>query len=138
MTTSSLITAIGGILIDINIDYGRIGQHLRAARKQRKYTQAFVAECLNVKESTFSNMERSQQRMNLQRIIELCVLYEIMPGTVLNDCCNELIAMNTPEVMAENPNKAALFLLINKCSANTLNLLSVLAQSLYDSLENKS
>ena len=123
--------------MNIIIDYERIGQHLRTARKQRKLTQACVAENLNVTENTFSNMERSQQKMNLQRIIELCVLYGVMPGDVLNDCCSELIAMSTPVKIEESPDKAALFMLIRKCSDKTLQILNAVAHTLFDALEKK-
>ena len=73
----------------MEIDYRRIGRRLRAAREHNKLTQAQVAEIIGVAESSFSNMERGQQKLSLKRIIELCVLYKIKPGSVLDDCCDE-------------------------------------------------
>ncbi len=121
----------------VSINYARIGRHLRDIRKLRKLKQANVAEALDVKVESFGNMERSQQKINLQRLIELCVLYGIMPGDVLNDCCDELIAVTLPENTQENPDKTALFLLISKCSDKTLKILRTVTQALYDCLERK-
>lgn len=44
----------------MEIDYRRIGRHLRAAREHNNLTQAQVAEIIGVAESSFSNIgERS-------------------------------------------------------------------------------
>lgn len=123
--------------ISVSINYARINEHLRKLRLQKRLKQAEVAEIINVQTGTFGNMERSQQKLNLQHIIELCVLYGVQPGDVLNDCCDELIAMGQPASMAENPDKIALYILISKCSDKTLKVLHALAQSLFDCMEKK-
>lgn len=77
----------------MEIDYRRIGRHLRAAREHNNLTQAQVAEIIGVAESSFSNMERGQQKLSLKRIIELCVLYKIKPGSVLDAAAMSLLIL---------------------------------------------
>lgn len=83
--------------MDVKIDYRRIGSYLAGARRRQGLKQKQVADLIDVANNTVSNMERGQQELNLERIVQLCILYEIKPGDVLNDCCDELIAMDTPQ-----------------------------------------
>ena len=119
---------------NMDIDYQRIGRHLRAARKRKGLTQAEVSEILNIAENTYSNMERGKQKPSLTRIIQLCSVYGISPGCVLDDCSDALINCQAFEE-EENVDKKELHLLINKCSDNTAHILNIAAQALYREID---
>lgn len=121
----------------MGIDYKRIGQHLRAARKSRGLTQAKVSEMLNVAENTYSNIERGSQKPSLSRIIQLCEIYSIKPSSVLDDCSDTLITLRDTQYKEDNPDKKELHLLINKCSEETAKILRVTAQAIYQSFDQK-
>lgn len=118
----------------MDIDYQRIGRHLYAARKRKGLTQADVSEILNIAENTYSNMERGKQKPSLTRIIQLCIIYGIKPGSVLDDCTDELIDL--PEMQEEeNAEKQELYLLIRKSSDKTAHILNVTSQALCSALD---
>lgn len=114
----------------MEIDYRRIGRRLRAAREHNKLTQTQVAEIIGVAESSFSNMERGQQKLSLKRIIELCVLYKIKPGSVLDDCCDELIDLDEIH-LEQNPDKRDTIGILEKSSDETVHLINLIAHTLY-------
>lgn len=118
----------------MDIDYQRIGRHLCAARKRKGLTQADVSEILDIAENTYSNMERGKQKPSLARIIQLCTIYEIKPGSVLDDCTDAFIDL--PETQQEESlEKQELHLLVRKCSDKTAHILNVTSQALYSALD---
>ena len=121
----------------MDIDYKRIGRHLRTARKNKHLTQAEVSEKLNIAENTYSNMERGSQKPSLSRIIQLCEIYEIKPGNVLDDCSEPLITQSDIQYESKNPDKLELHLLIEKCSDDTARIIRIAAQALYQTLDQK-
>ena len=121
----------------MDIDYKRIGRHLRVARKNKHLTQAEVSEKLNIAENTYSNMERGSQKLSLTRIIQLCEIYEIKPGNVLEDCSDTLITQLDTPYESQNPDKLALHLLIDKCSDETARIINIASQALYQALDQR-
>lgn len=119
------------------IDYKRIAQHLKKARKNSMLKQHQVAEALGIVENTYSNIERAQQKPSLTRIIQQCVLYNVSPGTILNDCCDELVRMNMPQEEELSQDKKELLLLIHKCSDNMAHQINVIAQAIYNDKNRK-
>lgn len=119
------------------IDYKRIAQHLKKARKNSLLKQYQVAEALGIVENTYSNIERAQQKPSLTRIIQLCVLYNVSPGTILNDCCDELVRMNMPQEEELSQDKKELLLLIHKCSDSMAHQINVIAQAIYNDKNRK-
>lgn len=118
----------------MDIDYQRIGRHLCAARKRKGLTQSEVSEILNIAENTYSNMERGKQKLSLARIIQLCEIYQIKPGSVLNDCTDAFIDL--PETQQEeNLEKQELHLLVSKCSDKTAHILNVTLPALCSALD---
>ena len=96
-----------------------------------------VAEALSIIENTYSNIERAQQKPSLTRIIQLCVLYNVSPGTILNDCCDELVRMNMPQEEELSQDKKELLLLIHKCSDSMAHQINVIAQAIYNDKNRK-
>ena len=85
---------------------------------------------------TYSNMERAAQELSLYRIIQLCLLLKLKPGYVLDDCSDDLLALETlPETVCDA--KIQLMLLSRKCSDETAQLLNTIDQLLYSVLESK-
>ena len=119
------------------IDYKRIAQHLKKARKNSMLKQHQVAEALSIIENTYSNIERAQKKPSLTRIIQLCVLYNVSPGTILNDCCDELVRMNMPQEEELSQDKKEPLLLIHKCSDSMAHQINVIAQAIYNDKNRK-
>ena len=121
--------------MDVKIDCRRIGSYLAGARRRQGLKQKQVADLIDVANNTVSNMERGQQELNLERIVQLCILYEIKPGDVLNDCCDELIAMDTPQEIREDADRTALFKLIRKCPNKMLPVLRTVAEGIVETMK---
>lgn len=66
-----------------------IGNHLRAARKRAGLTQADVANKINLSLSYYSQLERGKVRINLERLFDLCILFEVTPEQILAHACLE-------------------------------------------------
>ena len=114
----------------VDINYERIGARLREARKNNRMTQKDVAEFLDIETNSYSNLERGAQPINLKRIIELCVLYGIKPGYLLDDCCSELLRIDnrTPENATDD--HKALCQLLETCSDKVKHTLLMIALTL--------
>ena len=116
----------------ININYERIGARLREARKARGLTQKDVAEHLDIETNSYSNLERGAQPINLRRIIDLCALYRIKPGYLLDDCCPELIQIDAAIPQNAGEEHKMLFKLIEGSSDKVKHILLTLALSLQE------
>ena len=115
----------------MQIDYVRIGEHFRKAREQMNLTQAKVAEIIGVADNTYNSMERGQLPLSLKRIIQLCTVYHVTPGSVLNDCCDDLIDNAYQNVLPECEDKRELRILVDKCSDETAYLVNAVGQAVY-------
>lgn len=113
-----------------DINYGRIGARLREARKAKGMTQKYVAEFLGIEPNSYSNLERGAQPLNLKRIIELCIMYGIKPGYLLDDCCPELLRIDsgTPENATDD--HKALCQALETCSDKVKHTLLLIALAL--------
>ncbi len=113
-----------------DINYERIGARLREARKIKGMTQKYVAEYLDIETNSYSNLERGAQPINLKRIIELCILYGIKPGYLLDDCCPELLHIDnrTPENATDD--HKALCRILETCSDKVKHTLLMIALTL--------
>ena len=77
--------------INTTIDYRKIGVHLKEARKANSLSQAQVAASLHISVCAYGNLERGSQRINLTRLIQLCELLGVAPGSILADCTPRLV-----------------------------------------------
>ena len=64
-------------------DYGLMGERIRQARKARRYTQAQVAEMINMSSKNFSQLERGMTGISLSTLISLCKTLEISADYIL-------------------------------------------------------
>jgi len=54
------------------LDYNIIGERLKEARVNKKYTQENLAEKLDVSVAFLSKIERGKSHINLKRLSQLC------------------------------------------------------------------
>ena len=64
-------------------DYGLMGERIRQARKAHRYTQAEVAEMINMSSKNFSQLERGATGISLPTLISLCKSLDISADYVL-------------------------------------------------------
>ena len=69
-----------------DINYKRIGAHLKQLRIAKGETQKEVAADINMEYTSYSNYERGTEKLPLWRIAQLCERYKVSLGSVLNDC----------------------------------------------------
>ena len=83
--------------INTTIDYRKIGVHLKEARKANSLSQAQVAAFLHISACAYGNLERGSQRINLTRLMQLCELLGVAPGSILADCTPRLVPYKDDE-----------------------------------------
>lgn len=66
-----------------NYNYEPIGKRIKNARLEKKYTQEFVAEKLNVSCQHISDIERGLNGMSIPTLMELCKVLEIDADYIL-------------------------------------------------------
>lgn len=113
-----------------DINYKRIGTRLREARRDNGMTQKYVAEYLDVETNSYSNLERGAQPINLKRIIELCILYGIKSGYLLDDCCPELLRIDNKMPESATDDHKALCRILETCSDKVKHTLLMIALTL--------
>lgn len=89
------------------IDYVVIGKRIRELRKQRKWTQALLAEYSEVEPSNISHIERAATKLSLPTLIKIANALEVSLDELVYDnlkkskhisvaCIDELLADCTP------------------------------------------
>ncbi|MDE6471132.1 MAG: helix-turn-helix domain-containing protein [Eubacterium sp.] len=56
---------------------------IKAARKQKGFTQIQMAELLNIKQSSYSKYESGKRRMPLNRLIAFCKITNVSANYIL-------------------------------------------------------
>lgn len=70
------------------IRYNIIGERLKEARVNKKYTQENLAEKLDVSVAFLSKIERGKSHINLKRLSQLCDILGVSEGYILNGASN--------------------------------------------------
>lgn len=70
------------------LDYNIIGERLKEARVNKKYTQENLAEKLDVSVAFLSKIERGKSHINLKRLSQLCDILGVSEGYILNGASN--------------------------------------------------
>ncbi len=84
----------------------KIGNRLRAIRKQRGFTQMDVADKADISDRTYADIERGFQNMRINTLCKICTSLEITPDYLLVDNQEEDLA-NTQAKMIQ---------LLDKCT----------------------
>lgn len=66
------------------IDYVKIGENIRNARKNKNYTQEILSDKLGVSIAFYSRLERGSMHINLKRLSQICEVLGVTEGEVLN------------------------------------------------------
>lgn len=75
---------------------------LRRLREFHDYSQAAVAYCLNIAQTTYSDMERGATRVSIERLNQIAIFYKLSVSDFINKSAHELITQITDK---ENINK---------------------------------
>lgn len=110
-----------------------IGNHIESARKRAKLTQAHMADQMDMSVSYYSRIECGEVRINLERLMEICVLLGVQPQTVLKHCCSALDGIEDPP--DADPLIIDMQRMINSASPETLKTLHATCAALYAQLE---
>ena len=122
----------------MNINYKRIGNHLKRARSRVHLTQAELAEKLEIAENTYGNMERGAQRPSLYRIIQCCMLLKIKPGDVLNDCIDVFITYDQGDFCKDDKLEyKELCLLLRRLPNDSIHLIHTITKAILDDSSKK-
>lgn len=66
------------------LDYKVIGERLKKVRIKKGYTQEKLAEILNVSIAYISRIETGKTQISLKRLDELCSLFDVKAGFILD------------------------------------------------------
>ena len=113
--------------MEIDVDYKMIGDRLRAVRKQRGYTQEYVAEQAEISAQHISGIECGSAKVSLPALIRLCNVLETTPDNVLMNSINHV----TPQIME---NVAAVFA---DCSPDEIYIMIAQAENIKKVLRQK-
>ena len=102
--------------INTTIDYRKIGAHLKEARKANSLSQAQVAAFLHISVCAYGNLERGSQRINLTRLMQLCELLGVAPGSILADCTPRLVSLKGEDSQEEFSLPTDLLKALSACS----------------------
>ena len=105
------------------LDYNIIGERLKEARVNKKYTQENLAEKLDVSVAFLSKIERGKSHINLKRLNQLCGLLDVSEGYLLNGASssseNYLDKEFTDLIKSVSPEKQKLIYNVAKTIAET-------------------
>lgn len=67
---------------------GILAERIRQLRRDKDYSQQFMANALNISQNAYSKLESGKTPIHLDRLYEVCVLldiniYELLKDTVL-------------------------------------------------------
>lgn len=66
------------------VDYVKIGENIKNARKNKKYTQERLSDELGISIAFYSRIERGSAHINLQRLSQICEFLGVTEGEILN------------------------------------------------------
>ena len=64
-------------------DYGFIGKRIQQARKAKRYTQAELADMINMSSKNLSQLERGMTGISLSTLINICKVLDISADYIL-------------------------------------------------------
>lgn len=66
------------------LDYNIIGERLKKARIDKNMTQEKLAEQIDVSVAFLSRVERGTSHINLKRLTQICEIFGVSEGSILN------------------------------------------------------
>lgn len=78
-----IITSFCDIIFDMNIAK-LVGNNIKSARKDKGYTQQYVANLLKMTQQQYSRFENGVFQLNYEQIVFLCKLYDVTPNDLFD------------------------------------------------------
>lgn len=69
--------------LDISMDYVSLGQRIRRKRRERHWTQAQLADAVNLSVSFMGHVERGTRKASLESLVALCNVLDASPNYLL-------------------------------------------------------
>ncbi|MEY5047613.1 MAG: hypothetical protein RLZZ175_972 [Bacteroidota bacterium] len=66
----------------------KIGNNIREIREQKKWSQEYVAEMLNMSVNGYGKIERNEVDINIEKLQQVAQLFEVKPEDLLKDGMN--------------------------------------------------
>lgn len=106
-----------------------IGVKIQAARQQKSLSQADLAAMLDVSVSYVSRIERGRIRLNIERLLELCILLNV---SILDVLDGSYVATDiATRAHVQCPSKERMLQLVNTATPKALELMLELCESVY-------
>ena len=67
----------------MNIDYQLLGARIAALRRERRWTQAYLAERSDLSNNYLSNIENSHSIPSLETLMKICMALDVTPDQLL-------------------------------------------------------
>ena len=67
----------------MNIDYQLMGSRIAALRRERRWTQAYLAERSDLSNNYLSNIENSHSIPSLETLMKICLALDVTPDQLL-------------------------------------------------------
>ena len=113
--------------MDIKLNYKLIGMRLRSARKQKGYTQEYLAELADISPQHCSGVECGSAKLSLPCLINMCNALCVAPNDILMDSVDN----NAPELIKD------IATVFSDCSNDEIFLMLAMAEHLKTSLRLK-
>lgn len=63
----------------------KIGHHIRQLREAHNYSQDYMAEMLNISQSSYAVIEAGKVHMRIDRLYEIAAIFHVSPLRLLNE-----------------------------------------------------
>jgi transcriptional regulator with XRE-family HTH domain len=83
---------LGGLGLNIELDYGKLGERLKEARIKKHMTQEELSEKIDSATSSISHLENGTHSPSLKTLIKICNVLEIGIDSLL---CDSLPAISS-------------------------------------------
>ena len=64
----------------------QVGKNLKEARETKGLTQEKIATILQTKQTIYSRYETARTELDYEKIIKICILLEITPNDLFENC----------------------------------------------------
>jgi len=68
------------------MDYQRMGQRIRTARRRRRLTQEKLSEMANISPAFMGHIERGNRIPSVKTLVMLCRALQVEPNELLSEC----------------------------------------------------
>lgn len=105
------------------LDYKIIGERLKKIRIKKGYTQEQLAEIMEVSVAYVSRIETGKTQLSLKRLDELCSIFEIKAGLILDGVSNNSETYLNNEINS----------ILKDCSSKNKEIFYTIATAIYNS-----